>query len=357
MPSRPSSQPDARPMHSIAARLVEWLWPRWIPLGKVTILDGDAGVGKSTVLLDLAARLSRDGRMPDGAAGTVGPSLILSAEDGEADTIRPRLEAAGGALDRIFVLPAVRDDDEEARPPEIPRDLPAIEAAVEECGARLVVIDPLMAFLTRIDASRDQDVRRALHKLTGVAQRQNCAVVCLRHLNRFGDKAIYRGGGSVGIVAAARSGLLVAADPDDPQSRLLAAMKCNLAAAPLPLRFRLEPQGGVCRVAWHGGADYEADDLVRKMSHAERADREEVRCMLQEAMDFLRNHLAKGPKPRSECYLMGQITGYSRRTMERAVKALGLRTRFDCKNLGGEASYELPPTPAPAPLGGLAGES
>ena len=79
--------------------------------------------------------------------------------------------------------------------------------------------------------------------------------------------------------------------------------------------------------------------------------------MLQEAMDFLRDFLAKGPQPRSQCYLMGLVTGYSRRTMERAVKALGLRTRFDCKNSGGEASYELPPTPAPATPGGLAGEA
>ena len=347
---------NVRSMTSVAARPVEWLWPRWVPLGKVTVLDGDPGVGKSTLLFDLAARLSRDGALPDGAVGKVAASLILSAEDGEADTIKPRLAAAGGVAERIFTLPTVQDDDGEIRPPELPLDLPAVESAVEEYGARLVVIDPLMAFLTRIDASRDQDVRRALHKLTRVAERQNCAVVCLRHLNRFGDKAIYRGGGSVGIVAAARSGLLVAVDPDDPQSRLLAATKCNLTERPRPLRFRLEPRDGVCTIAWQGGADCEADDLVRKMSPAERADNEEVRCLLQEAMDFLRNILADGPQPRSMCYLRGQCEGYSRRTMERAVKALGLHTSFAHQNTGGEASYELPPEPAPNSPGGVAGE-
>ena len=356
MPRRPSPEAHVRPMSDVAVRPVEWLWPRWIPLGKVTILDGDPGMGKSTLLLDLAARLSRDGLMPDGAVGRVGSSLILSAEDGEADTIKPRLEAAGGVAERLFTLPAVQGDDGEERPPEIPRDLPVIEAAMAEYAARLVIIDPLMAYLTGADASRDQEVRRALHKLARAAERQNCAVVCLRHLNRFGDKAIYRGGGSIGIVAAVRSGLLVAADPDDPQSRLLAATKCNLTAPPRPLRFRLEPCDGVCRLVWHGGADYEADDLVRKMSHAERADREEIRCLLQEAMDFLCDFLAAGPKPRSECYLMGQANGYSRRTMERAVKALGLRTHFGCENPGGEANYELPPAP-PANVGGLAGEA
>lgn len=116
MPRRPSPEAHVRPMSDVAVRPVEWLWPRWIPLGKVTILDGDPGMGKSTLLLDLAARLSRDGLMPDGAVGRVGSSLILSAEDGEADTIKPRLEAAGGVAERLFTLPAVQGDDgEDAR--------------------------------------------------------------------------------------------------------------------------------------------------------------------------------------------------------------------------------------------------
>ena len=357
MPNRPAAAPNIRPMTAVAARPVEWLWPGWIPLGKVAVLDGDPGVGKSTLLFDLAARLSRDGALPDGAVSKVGASLILSAEDGEADTIKPRLAAAGGVAERLFTLPTVTGEDGEERPPELPGDLSAVESAVAEHGVRLLVIDPLMAFLTRVDASRDQDVRRALHKLTRVAERQNCAVVCLRHLNRFGDKAIYRGGGSVGSVAAARSGLLVATDPDDPQCRLLAATKCNLAERPRPLRFRLEARDGVCTVVWHGGADFKADDLVRKMSHAEWADREEVRCLVQEAMHFLRNLLAHGPQPRSHCYLRGLGEGYSRRTMERAVKALGLRTSFAYQNASGEASYELPPDPAPNSPGGLAGGS
>ena len=221
MPKRPSTESHVRPMSGVPPRPVEWLWPGWIPLGKLTVLDGDPGVGKSTLLLDLAARLSRDGVMPDGAVGPVGASLILSAEDGEEDTIKPRLAAAGGVAERIFTLPAVRGDDGEMRPPEVPLDLPAIEAAVRQYGARLLVIDPLMAYLTGADAGSDQDVRRALFKLARLAERRSFAVVCLRHLSKVGgDKAIYRGGGSIGIVAAARSGLVVAADPDDPDRRI-----------------------------------------------------------------------------------------------------------------------------------------
>ena len=85
-----AATPNIRRMTAVAARPVEWLWPGWIPLGKVAVLDGDPGVGKSTILFDLAARLSRDGVLPDGAVGAVGASLILSAEDGEAHTIKPR---------------------------------------------------------------------------------------------------------------------------------------------------------------------------------------------------------------------------------------------------------------------------
>ena len=206
MPKQPAAAARLRTMNEITARPVEWLWAGWIPLGKVAVLDGDPGLGKLTLLCDLAARLSRDGLMPDGAAGPVGATVFLSAEDGDDDTLRPRLDLAGGDPARLHTLSDVKDADGGERPPEIPLDLPVIEALVAAHGARLLVIDPLMAFLIGVDAGRDQDVRRALHRLARLAERQRCAVVCLRHLNKTdGDKALYRGGGGIGIIAAARS--------------------------------------------------------------------------------------------------------------------------------------------------------
>ncbi len=151
-------------------------------------------------------------------------------------------------------------------------------------------------------------------------------MVCLRHLSKAGgDKALYRGGGSIGIVAAARSGLLAAAEPDDADRRVLAATKCNLSAPPRPLRFRLEPCGGVCRVVWLGEADYTADDLVRRMSRSELARRAEERTRLQEAIEFLRELLADGPLPTTICYLRAQVEGVARRTLQRALKPAGVR--------------------------------
>jgi RecA-family ATPase len=327
MPKRPSVEPRERPLGAVQPRAVEWLWPGWIPLGKVTVLDGDPGVGKSTLLLDLAARLSRDGVLPDGARVPAAASVILSAEDGEADTIRPRLAAAGGDPDRVFSLAAVEDDDGEDRPPELPLDLPAVEGAVIRRGARLLVIDPLLAFLTGVDAGRDQQVRRALRQLARAAERRGCAVVCLRHLSRIGgDRAVYRGAGSIGIIATARSALLAAADPDDPTLRVLAATKCNLGPAPRPLCYRLEPKDGVCRVQWLGEADYTPDELVRRLSRSEQAKRAEERTRLQEAVEFLREQLADGPMQASAGFLLAHIEGIAKRTVQRALKAAGVRT-------------------------------
>jgi hypothetical protein len=315
-----------RPLSAVAARPVEWLWPGRVPLGKLTVLDGDPGLGKSTLLLDLAARLSRGAPMPDEAPGAEGAALILSAEDGGADTIRPRLDAAGAAPGRLHLLTHVRDG-RGPRPLEIPRDLAALDGAIRRHAARLVLVDPLMAYLTGVDASRDQDVRRALYRLASLAARRRCAVVCLRHLSKAGgDKAIYRGGGSIGIIGAARAGLLVAADPDSPGNRLLAVTKCNLAEPTPTLRFRLESAGPsrACRVVWCGHSAYEADDLVRRMAPDEAAAVAEARSRLEEAAAFLRETLVDGPRTPEECLLLARVRGLSQRTVERAARTIGV---------------------------------
>src|SRR5262249_19077317 len=197
----------------------EWLWHLRIPAGELTVVDGDPAVNKSSLLLDLATRVSTGQEMPDSSNGTLGGVILILGEDSVRKTVLQRLRVAGADMDRIAVP---------NRSVTIPSDLRLVEQATHEVGAKLIVIDPLMAFLDA-DAYGDQKVRRALTPLREFAERTGVAVVMVRHLvKRGGGQAIYRGGGSIGIIAATRSALLVGRSPDDPDRRVIAQTKNNL---------------------------------------------------------------------------------------------------------------------------------
>lgn len=308
---------------SVQRERVEWLWPGRLARGKLHMLDGDPGLGKSTTALDLAARLSRGATMPDGSpASAPAGVVILSAEDGVADTIRPRLEAAGADLARIVALTAIVDADGE-RMPGLPVDLPAVEAGIRKVDAALVIIDPLMAYLpSDVNAHRDQDVRRALAPLSALAERTRAAIVAIRHLNKTsGGHALYRGGGSIGIIGAARVGLLVARDPDDDERRVVAVTKSNLAAEPPSLAFRLveDAEIGVARVEWLGESEHGASALL-----AARTDDPDEGSALAEAVEVLRTILADGPVSAKEAEREAYDAGITRATLLRARKAAGV---------------------------------
>jgi hypothetical protein len=151
---------------------VEWLWKRWLALRKLALMDGDPGLGKSATTLDIAARVSAGKVFPDGAECEPAGVVLLSGEDGLRDTIRPRLDAAGADPSRILALATVPDENGHDKLLSIPEDIPLIEKGIERVGARLVVVDPLMAFLSGdTNSHRDQDVRRALAPLAGLAER------------------------------------------------------------------------------------------------------------------------------------------------------------------------------------------
>src|SRR5262249_45612603 len=162
MRSRPPEHAPLTPLDGVPTREVRWLWPGWLPRGKITVLDGDPGLGKSTLLLDLAARVSAGRAMPDGSPGLRAGVCILSAENALTDTVRPRLEAAGADLSRVHALETVcRPGQDMGRPPALPRDLRLLEKSVRLSQSRLLIIDPFVAFLGRgVDAAQDQDVRR-----------------------------------------------------------------------------------------------------------------------------------------------------------------------------------------------------
>jgi hypothetical protein len=271
---------------------------------------------------------------PDGAACSSAGVVILSAEDGLADTIRPRLDACGADVTRVVAVQAVGDDDHS---PVIPADLAAVEAAIARVGAGLLIVDPLMAYLdANTNSYRDQDVRRALRPLAELAERTGVAVVVIRHLNKApGGPAMYRGGGSIGIIGAARIALLVGRDPDDEDRRVLAPLKVNIGLQPPALAYRLEeaPNGSV-RVAWEGECSLTADQLL-----AVPADEEE-RGAIVEACEFLTDFLAAGPMAGKTLLAEARKAGIAERTLRRAAERRGVRHRKP--SMGGGWIWELP---------------
>jgi len=300
---------------------VEWLWPSRLARGKVALMDGDPGLGKSAVTLDLAARLSAGQTFPDGAECEPAGVVLLSGEDGLADTIRPRLDAAGADVSRVLALATVPDENGHDRYLSIPEDIPLIEKGIERVGARLVVLDPLMAFLSGdANSHRDQDVRRALAPLAALAERTGACVLVVRHLNKApGNNPLYRGGGSIGIIGAARMALVVGKDPQDEHRRVLASTKNNLAKLPKSLMFTLEEAGnGAVRVNWLGDSEVSAHQLLATPREEEHADAR------SEAVEFLSDVLADGPVAASQVKEEAEDAGISERTLWRAKKVLGV---------------------------------
>jgi hypothetical protein len=296
---------------------VSWLWPSWLALGKLALVDGDPGLGKSAMTLDLAARVSTGMAFPDGAECEPAGVVLLSAEDGLADTISPRLDAAGADTSRILALATVPDENGHDRLLSIPEDLPLIEKGIRRVGAGLLIVDPLMAFLSGdTNSYRDQDVRRALAPFAGLAERTGAAVLVIRHLNKAAaNNPLYRGGGSIGIIGAARTAFVVGKDPQDENRRVLAPTKNNLAMPPKSLIFGLEEaERGSVKVNWLGQSEVSAKDLLATSQEQEHADAR------SEAVEFLNEVLTDGPVAAKQVKEEAKDAGISERTLARAKK-------------------------------------
>jgi hypothetical protein len=327
-------------LSSVRARPVEWLWPGWLPLGKLCDLSGDPGLSKSTLLLDLAARVTTTGVMPDGSRGITGGVCLMSAEDGLEDTIQPRLRAAGADLSRVGFFEAYNRE-----PLLLPDHIDRIEVRLRDYDARLLLIDPLVAFLAQ--ARSDQEVRKCLHPVKLLAERLRCTVLWLRHLSkRGGPKAIYRGSGHVSIIGAARSGLLVGPDANDPAARVLAHAKSNLAPRQRSLTYALEDvaEFGCCRVKWGAPSDLSADDLCDPLTRKEKEARENSLSKLDAAAEFLREALRGGPRAVEDLKDEAKVLGLAWATVRRAVKALGVLTRYPHQTAG-RYEWSLPNHP------------
>lgn len=324
---------------------VSFLWPGRLAAGKPTMLDGDPGLGKSTAALDIAARITT-GRPLPGCTASAEPRgvVLLSAEDGAADTIVPRLVANGADLGRVFIMQGVAVDGM-IDPVTLPDALPAVEAAIRAQDAALLIVDPLMAYLgADTNAHRDQDVRRALAPLAALLDRTGCAGLLIRHLNKAqASAALYRGGGSIGIIGAARFGLLVARDPEDDAARILAPTKCNIGPEPPALRYRLEgvPDSDAARVVW----DSEPVNVNAAGLLAATGDGEEERSALQEACDWLTDYLSLGARPASDIFKDARKDGHRDATLKRAKQRRGVQSQREGFGPGSRVVWFLPERP------------
>jgi AAA domain len=313
---------------NIKTRKVSWLWPRYIPFSKLTLIEGDPGDGKSVLSLDLAARVSTGTPMPDGSGGgTPMVVIMVSAEDDMDDTIVPRLEIAGANLKLVKLVPHGANP---ALPFDLGRDMAWLEAAVIQFGAKLVVFDPLTSFLPEnTDSHNDASTRRALYPLRRLASTTGAAVVAIRHLNKGAGKALYRGGGSIGFIAAARAAYLVAPHPTEKNLRVLVCQKNNLAAKGQTLIYEILYRDELPYLVWAGPMELTAQEALDGPLGRRHPDDEEKAAFEKIAREyereFLLDLLADGPMSWKEIAAIGkEVGGFPEINLRRARADVGL---------------------------------
>lgn len=242
-------------MEDVVSKEVEWLWYPYIPYGKITIVEGDPGEGKTTLVLKLAAALSMGLPLPCDDYKEYEPIHIIyqTAEDGIEDTIKPRLEKAGADCSMIRVI------DETDKELSMTDD--RLEQAIIETGARLIILDPIQAYIgATVDMHRANEIRPVLKHLGIIAEKHNCAIILIGHMNKAsGSKSTYRGLGSIDIQATARSVLLVARLRDKPNIRIMAHNKSSLAPAGDAIGFEMTEDNGMVCI---GPYDITIDELL-----------------------------------------------------------------------------------------------
>ncbi len=308
----------------IPIKKTSWLWLEKIPLGKLAVIAGDPGLGKSIVALDAAARVSTGRAWPDGALCEKGSVVLLSAEDDAPDTIVPRLSAAGADLTKVHILRAVRrakpNGETALHPFSLQTDITALQAAVAELDdARLVVVDPLSSYLGSVDSHKNAEVRSVLAPLSALANDFHVTVLAVNHLNKSTGPALYRVIGSIAFTAAARAVWIVARSQDDPAERLLVPAKMNLAPNVEGFTFSLEDRAGVVTVRWGHAVNVAVDSVVGLETPDERTER-------AQAVDWIREQLADGPVPAADIEVAAKKAGLAWRTLMRAKGALGVES-------------------------------
>lgn len=327
-----------RAMSDIESRSINWLWPGRIAKGKVSMIVGNPGLGKSQVCASLTSVVSNGGQWPvDRAQAQRGSVVILSAEDDPEDTIRPRLEAAGADLSKIFILDAIRTETPEGadgkRGFDLTLDIARLGAMLHQLGdASLVIIDPVTAYLGDADSHKNAEVRALLAPLAEMAANQQVAVIAVSHLTKAaGMDALLRVQGSIGFAAAARAVWGVAKDKDNPSRRLFMPLKNNLGTDTNGFAYSVEgitlPESDIetSHVMWESQIITQtADEIFGQpdQTHDERRS-------LNDAKDFLRSLLDQGPVLKNDVQRDADGAGHSMATIRRAQQELGIEAFKD----------------------------
>lgn len=285
-------------MADVETKKVDFLWYPYIPYGKLTIIQGDPGEGKTTAVLQITALLTRGEKLPEDDQEREPVNVIYqTAEDGLADTVKPRLESAGADCSKVLVI----NESEMGLSMSDER----LEEAIKTTGAKLVILDLIQAYLgANVDMHRANEIRPVMKHLGDIAEKYGCAIILIGHMNKAsGSKSTYRGLGSIDFQATARSVLIVGRVKDDPTCRVIAHDKSSLAPEGQSIAFRLDKDNGF---SWEGPIELSVEELLSGEPKVTK---------LKQAKDFLTEYLANGPKPSTEIFEAAEVTGVKKRTL------------------------------------------
>jgi hypothetical protein len=307
-----------------------WLWKDWIPLGATTLVEGDPGSNKTTLLNEICSRVTTGRSMPDGSPGIPTGSVMLWQAEDTVSRLHRNLDAAGADLAKIYVV-----DKLAAGTPMLPDAMRFLEGEVGRRGVKLLVIDPVTAHVN-VNINCDQGVRQVMTPLASLAERADIAIVLVRHLRKSSSATpLYRGAGSIALIGACRSSLLVAMDPGNPERRVLAAVKSSLAAKPPSLSFRPVTRGDGLGIEFLAPSDYSAEQLLA-------ASNSHSRCELEEAIFALYSILGDGSLPVNEAKKLAREAGITDRTLRRAKELLRVTSKREGFGPGSRFRWVLP---------------
>ena len=306
-------------MEQVEIEKIDWLLYPFIPFGKVTIVQGDPGEGKTTMVLQIIAKLTKgEAVLPSGSdePALEGKTMALepvnviyqTAEDGLGDTIKPRLLSAGADCSRVMVI----DDNDQALTMMDAR----LEEAIIQTKARLVVLDPIQGFLgAAVDMHRANEIRPLMKRVAVLAEKYHCAIILIGHMNKNSNgKSSYRGLGSIDFQAAARSVLIVGRIKDEPEIRVVCHVKSSLAPEGKSIAFRLDKDTGF---KWIGEYDISADDLLSGDNRGQK---------IHEAKEFLKEILVSGSVAQTKVAEEAESRGIKKKTLWNAKKELEIES-------------------------------